>query len=200
MKIILPTAYFPNLESFYFLYKNSEIIIGTNELFPKQTYRNRCTILNANGKQDLTVPVERDSKTITYQAKISYAEDWLKNHLRSIESAYKRSPYYEYYIDGIEKILSKKHELLVDLNFELLEFLVDKIGLTCELKLNNEASPDINLNEMVNPKSISNFKSANYIQTFSDRFKFENNLSILDLLFNEGPNSISILQESFLAE
>lgn len=196
--MILPTSYFPNVEFFYYLYSNSEIIIGTNELFPKQTYRNRCTILNANGKQDLTVPVERDSKTITAQAKISYAEDWVKNHLRSIESAYKRSPYYDYYSDGIETILTKKQMLLVELNFDLLEFFVEKIGLTCQLKLNADATSDLNANEIVNPKSSSKFTSPQYIQTFNDRFEFENNLSILDLLFNEGPNAISILQESFL--
>ena len=171
--MILPTSYFPNVEFFYYLYKDNHILIGTNELFPKQTYRNRCTILNANGKQDLTVPVERDSKTLTSVARISYAEDWQKNHLRSIESAYRRSPFYDYYFEQIENILCKKHDLLVDLNFELIQFFVEKIGLSCELELSYEAELRNEMLNFINPKLPTRFVAANYMQTFSDRFEFE---------------------------
>lgn len=199
MSLIIPTSYFPNIEYFHQLLQKSDVKISTAEIFQKQTYRNRCVIINANGLQNLTVPVERNSgeETLTKNIKISYAEDWQKNHLRSIESAYRRTPYYEYYIDSIEKIILKNHVYLVDLNFELTEFLVQKIGLSCELKLeenNSEIKPEIL--EMMNPKTESKFQTKTYIQTFIERFGFQNNLSILDLLFNEGPNCICVLQES----
>src|SRR5688572_23608479 len=99
----LPVSYFPNLEYCFHLLKNETIVISTHEVFPRQTLRNRCVIVNANGLQNLSIPVGRESghETLTKDVQISYAEDWVKNHLRSIESAYRRTPYYEYYIDRI---------------------------------------------------------------------------------------------------
>jgi len=197
MSFVIPTAYFPNSEYFYQLLQNRNVEISSVEIFQKQTLRNRCVIVNANGLQNLTVPIERNSgeETLTKNIKISYTEDWIKNHLRSIESAYRRTPYYEYYIDRIEEILSKKHIHLIDLNFELTDFLIDKIGLTCELKISeNETEVNPQISEILNPKSNSHFQTQPYIQTFVERFGFQNNLSVLDLLFNEGPNSICVLQ------
>jgi len=196
--MIIPAAYFPNIEYFHRLLQCDEVKIASNEIFLKQTYRNRCVIINANGLQNLTVPTERNSgeETPTKNIKISYAEDWIKNHLRSIESAYRRTPYYEYYIDRIEEILAKKHEYLIDLNLELTAYLIEKIGLTCTVKISeNETAIDREISDLLNPKMVSRFQSKQYIQTFVERFGFKNNLSILDLLFNEGPNSICILSE-----
>jgi hypothetical protein len=196
--MLLPTSYFPNIEYFTYLLKHPEVVISSNEVFPKQTLRNRCVIVNANGLQNLSIPVERESghETLTKDIRISYAEDWRKIHLRSIESAYRRTPYYEYYIDTIEKILHKNHTHLIDLNFELLQFLIEKTGLACEIK-STDVTEKISreLNDLVNPKVVSAFTGKPYLQTFTERFGFENNLSVLDLLFNEGPNSICILEE-----
>jgi hypothetical protein len=194
----LPTSYFPNTEYFTHLLKSHEVSICINEIFPKQTLRNRCVILNANGLQNLSIPVERESghDTLTKNIRISYSEDWQKIHLRSIESAYRRTPYYEYYIDALESILLKNHTQLVDLNFELLQFLVAKTGLTCEVNLSKDSEKiSREMNELVNPKLTSAFNGKSYLQTFTERFGFQNNLSILDLLFNEGPNAICVLEE-----
>ncbi len=196
--MLLPTSYFPNIEYFTYLLRHQEIHICLNEIFPKQTFRNRCVILNANGLQSLSIPVEREQghETRTCDIRISYAEDWRKIHLRSIESAYRRTPYYEYYISALESILLKNHVRLVDLNFELLEFLADKVGLSCRLHVSDAAEKiSREMNELVNPKTQSAFKGKAYLQTFTERYGFQNNLSILDLLFNEGPNSICILEE-----
>lgn len=196
----LPTSYFPSLGYCFHLLKNEKVIIATTEIFSRQTYRNRCLIVNANGLQNLSVPVARDQghETLTKDIRISYAEDWIKNHLRSIESAYRRTPFYEYYIDQLTKVLETKHEYLIDLNSELLKFISDKIGLSCSIGI-SESDETISqeANDLVNPKTNSLFQTKEYLQTFSERFGFQNNLSILDLLFNEGPNSICILEESF---
>lgn len=199
MTLILPTSYFPNVEYFNKLLNAEQVLIQINEVFPKQTFRNRCVILNANGIQQLSVPLQREhgSETTTPEIRISYAENWIKNHLKSFESAYKNAAYYEYYIDRITEILNRKIETLPELNFELLQFLTDKIGLSCELKMekSNEKISDEML-AMVNPKIKSSYSGKKYYQTFSERFEFQNNLSVLDLLFNEGPNAISVLHES----
>ncbi len=195
----LPTAYFPSIEYCFQLLKNKEVTLVTKEIFPRQTFRNRCVIVNANGLQNLSIPVGRESghATLTSDIQISYAEDWIKNHLRSIESAYRRTPYYEYYIDAITNILEKKHVQLAELNFELLTYLIEKIGLSCSIEMSisqTEISKEIN--EILNPKNHASFQTKEYLQTFTERFGFQNNLSCLDLLFNEGPNSICILEES----
>jgi len=196
--VILPTSYFPNIAYFAVLLKHKEVIISSNEIFPKQTLRNRCVIINANGLQNLSIPVERESghETLTKDIRISYSEDWRKIHLRSIESAYRRTPYYEYYIDALEKILTANHTHLIDLNFELLKFLTDKTGLACQVNV-PDATEKISreMNELVNPKINSDYQGKPYLQTFTERFGFQNNLSILDLLFNEGPNAICVLEE-----
>ena len=112
------------------------------------------------------------------------------------ESAYKNAPYYEYYIDRISEILNSEKTFLSELNFELLQYLIEKTGLSCEVNMENSAQEITKeMNELVNPKSVNQFTGKKYYQTFSERFDFQNNLSILDLLFNEGPNTISILTE-----
>jgi hypothetical protein len=175
-----------------------EAHVAVHEIFPKQTYRNRCVIMNANGLQNLTVPVERTKgDTATKNIRISYAEDWQKNHLRSIESAYRKTPYYEYYVDSIEKIILEKHIHLVELNFALLHYLVNKTGLSCELKQGTASlEVETTINEMMIPGKSSTIKFKPYIQAFSERHGFQPNLSIIDLLFNEGPNTISVLQNN----
>jgi len=199
MELIFPSAYFPNVEYFYRLLHCQKIQVSIADVFEKQTYRNRCVILNANGLQKLTVPVIRSSdefKTMG-ETRISYAEDWQKNHLRSIESAYRRTPYYEYYCDGIEEILMTNYECLIDLNMSLTGYLVDKTGLSCAIAKDTlYRLPNQEELKLIDPKLPSQFNTKTYLQTFSDRFGFQNNLSMLDLLFNEGPNSISVIQSS----
>lgn len=196
--IILPTAYLPNLEYFTCLLWSERAIVDLTEKFQRQTTRNRCTILNANGIQNLSVPVSREygSETLTRDIRISYAEDWQKNHLRSLESAYRRTPYYEYYIDSLTAIIQSQKEYLFELNFELLIYLADKIGLACELDINTGNEGLAKIHPLVLPEKNSSFQGKEYLQTFTERYGFTANLSVLDLLFNEGPNSICILQES----
>jgi hypothetical protein len=197
---ILPVAYFGNIEYFWMLAKYAKVKIDLGETYQKQTYRNRAEIYGANGILTLSVPVTKPfgKKTKTNDVLISYAENWQKNHWRSIESAYRRTPFYEFYADDIQQILFKPHQTLVQLTNELTLHISNKIGIDCNISFELD-SPTLTENDFrlqLSPKLKSDFKSKPYIQTFSDRNPFINNLSILDVLFNEGPNTICILEES----
>lgn len=178
------------------------VFIDENELYQKQTYRNRTTILTANGIQNLSVPVIRPQgkNSIVHEIEISYAENWVKDHIKAIESAYRNSPYYQYYSDQLIGILKKNHAKLSELNWDLIQFFIQKIGLAVQLQKSAESSnfSEHDFRKTLHPKVETGFKSYHYIQTFEERHGFHPNPSILDLLFNEGPNSISILQETKL--
>lgn len=202
MTSILPMAYFGNLEYFWYLTKASKVSIDLDEVYLKQTYRNRTEILGANGTLPLSIPVIRPhgSKSKSVQVLIDHQQSWKKIHLKSIESAYRRTPYYEFYEDQMTAIFDKNHEFLWELNVELTHWLIDKLGIDCEIDIIHSNSPKIELTTdlrlNLSPKTKSHFMSPNYLQTFSERMPFIPNLSILDLMFNEGPNSICILEES----
>jgi len=202
MSPILPISYFGNIEYFSFFAKHQVVNIDLTEKYQKQTYRNRTEIYGANGKLNLSVPVNRPfgKNTLIHQVEIAYKENWQKNHFKSIESAYRRTPFYEFYIDDIKLILNENHHLLQDLNLKLTNHLVNKLGIDCEINLVKDKAfkNGIDLTQHFSPKKETDFECQPYIQTFSDRNPFINNLSILDLLFNEGPNSICVIEESNL--
>lgn len=198
--MILPTSYFGNIEYFRCLWKEKEVVIDIHEPYQKQTYRTRCEIIGANGLQTLSIPVERPNgkESTVKDVLITYKEDWRKDHLKAIESAYSRAPYFIYYFNAIRDILLNDHQLLWELNDQLLKYLIDKIGLTVDISYSKQQIPlekeDFRVD--FSSKKESGFQTHRYIQTFEERHGFRNNVCILDLLFNEGPNTISILQES----
>lgn len=199
---ILPIAYFGNLAYFWCFVKSDKVIIDLNETYIKQSFRNRAEIYGANGKLDLSIPVIRPhgAKSRTNQIEMSKTEKWRKNHWKSIESAYRRTPFYEFYEEQIKSIIFTEFNTLTELNLALTNHIVNKLGIDCKIETTNQ-SPKIEENDFrlaFSPKKEIDFKSKEYIQTFSDRNPFMDNLSILDLLFNEGPNSICILEESSL--
>jgi len=194
LNIVFPTSYFPPIEYFYQLYKYP---IGTIDIFEnyiKQSYRNRCIIFSANGKLPLSIPVIKTTgnHTKVKDIKIDYQQSWQRMHSRSIESAYNSSPFYLYYKDHLEHFFEKKHKFLIDLNFEILQVLFKLTKIHCEVKFSeNYFEPDdkiIDFRKNITPK-IKQENSAvfpEYTQVFSDKHGFISNLSILDLLFNEG--------------
>ena len=196
----LPITYFGSVEYYWHLSQHSKVEVDLYETYQKQTYRNRCVILGANGPLNLSVPVIRPfgKLTKTNDILISNAENWRQVHWKSLESSYNRTPYFEFYADTLKAILFSGHEFLYQLNLVLIHHLIDKIGLTTQLELSieNASKNSSDLLENFDPKKDTNFKCYPYQQTFSDRYGFTNNLSILDLLFNEGPNTICILNES----
>ena len=202
MAPVLPIAYFGNLEYFWYFTKHKKVCIDVKETYLKQTFRNRAEIYGANGRLNISIPVVRPhgAKSRTEQITISEVENWTKNHWKSIESAYRRTPFYEFYADQIEAILFDDYDSLIDLNLRLTQHLIDKLGIDCKVEIltSSPAIKEKDLRLSLSPKKESNFKSPDYIQTFSDRNPFMANLSILDLLFNEGPNSICILENSMI--
>lgn len=201
--ILLSSAYFPNLEYCAQLLEHNEVIIEQHEHFIKQTYRNRAVILAANGSVPLIVPVVkgRGPKTAMKDLRISYDEDWQRNHWRTIFSAYNSSPFLEFYADDLQQFFSKKYDFLLDLNMEILDKICELLEISPKFSFTEEFEqiPEgcVNYRENISPKNAgnSNFMNIEYTQVFSDKLGFSPNLSILDLLFNTGPQSWSLLDD-----
>ena len=193
---LLPTAYFPPVSYFTVLNANPRVSIEFFEHFVKQSYRNRCCIYSPNGKQNLVVPLEqRSERTLVKDIKIAYTEDWARNHWRSLEAAYRRSAYFEYYEDDIAPlILGKKHTYLIDLNQEITSLLLKILKISCVLEQTpNYTKVEIgDFRDKFSPKNPP-VTTLPYSQVFDNKFGPIPDLSILDLLFNQGPRSIDFL-------
>jgi hypothetical protein len=206
--ILLSTAYFAPIQ-YYSKFQDSEkVYIEQFENFIKQTYRNRCVILGGNGPIQLIVPVVkgRGPKILIKDLEISYDTDWQRNHWRTIFSAYSSSPFFEYYKDDIHPFFETKHSFLFDLNLKIHETICELLEIENNAVLTSdfEKVPEgtVNLRERISPKiktqSDNDFQTVQYTQVFSDKLGFVPNLSILDLLFNEGPNGYSVLEGSIV--
>ena len=202
--ILLSTAYFAPIRYYSKLTSYPEIYIEQHENFVKQTYRNRTVILGANGPISLIVPVEkgRAQKIKIKDLRIAYDEEWQRNHWRTIFSAYNSSPFFEYYADDIEPFFQKKHGFLFDFNQQITETILEALDIETNFILTDdfEQIPDncLNFREQISPKlhliqPDPHFIAQPYTQVFSEKFGFISDLSILDLLFNEGPSSGEIL-------
>ncbi len=200
--IILSSAYFPPIQYFSKLIHYNNVIIEKHENYSKQSYRNRCIIYAANGLQTLSIPVKKRSGKIKISdVEIEYVTDWQTIHLRSIDSAYRSSPFYEYYIDALLPIFNKRYKYLFDLNIDIINKILNEIeeesNITFSEKFIN-LGVEYDFRELIHPKEKKqipdpNFIPKKYTQVFSNKYGFQPNLSILDLLFNEGPNTISFL-------
>lgn len=193
---ILATAYLPNTLYFATIAQKKKILIERYETYHKQTFRNRTTILSANGPLDLSVPIIRTNgnHTLTSEIKIAYSEKWQLRHWRAIVSAYNASPFFLYYQDELEHILMGRYETLMELNEKLLSLLIRKLKIECDITYTDDYLPlpeEEDLRVMISPKKemshLAHFEP--YEQVFSTKTPFEPNLSILDLLFNLGPES-----------
>lgn len=206
--ILLSTAYFAPIRYFSKLAVYPEIYIEQHENFIKQTYRNRTVILGANGPIPLIVPVEkgRGQKINIKNLQIAYDEEWQRNQWRTIFSAYNSSPFFEYYADDIEPFFRKKYKFLFDFNQQITETILEILEIPCSLSLTEdfEQVPEdcLNFREQISPKTHLvdpdlHFATQPYTQVFSEKFGFVPDLSILDLLFNEGPSAHAVLLDCF---
>jgi hypothetical protein len=193
-EILLSTAYFPTSEYFSLIKNADAVFIEQEENYVKQTYRNRCRILTSSGILNLSVPVTKGAslKARVKDVEIDYSKRWQQVHIKSITSAYNRSPYFLFYFEHLEKILLKSHRFLFDLNDELLykclEFLnIDKCILHTSFFQPSKRLPQ-DFRYRISPKEGSGFNSMPYIQVFGNN-EFVPDLSILDMIFNVGPES-----------
>lgn len=171
-----------------------ECVIDLGEHYVKRSERNRTSILSANGVMPLTVHVENANRMRQkmLDVRIDYSKRWQHQHWVSILSAYKSSPYFDYFADQIEPFYRREWQFLVDYNREYLQVLLRLLGAKCEVKYSeqyvNVAEGDLDLRPK--NKNGSTFVAEPYFQVFSDRMPFQENLSILDLVMCEGPAAI----------
>ena len=184
----------------------SVVYIEACENFQKQSYRNRCRFYGADGVQTLSFPIKHEGGTHKIpisEIKIDYKTPWVQQHERAIVSAYRTSAYFEYYQDELFAILEHGYEKLFDLNMALIRFFIDKTGIMVDIRQTDDycAVPAgvEDLREMIHPKRSNNILAdlkleKPYFQVFSRKHGFQSDLSIMDLLFNEGPDSILYLK------
>lgn len=203
MKALLSTAYLPPIEYFLLIEKSDGCFVEYFEHYSKQSYRNRTCILTGNGKQALSIPVEQThQKILTKDVKIDYATRWQTNHWRAITAAYNSSPYFLYYQDYLKPFYEKKYTFLIDYNTGLLNLLLKFLKLDRHIDPTTDyittAYDGYDARTLIHPKKCDMDSyplqlTQPYRQVFEDRFGFTRNLSIIDLLFNEGNESTSYL-------
>lgn len=201
MKIVLDLHYFPCVEYFTILAHASEVLVEACEHFQKQSYRNRCYIRGANKIDRLTVPVyEANSGRPLQQMRIDPATPWQAKHLRALQSAYGKSPFFEHYAPFVEQLLRRPQEGLLSLDWEALTLCHRLLGLGCHIGLTSDYRADygpeyVDLRGQLHPKRENGIISVQpYVQVFEG---FEPNLSVLDLLFCEGPASGALLRRQY---
>ena len=194
MSHIFPTAYLPSIEYVSLFLKTEDASIELFETYQKQSCRTRTNVMTANGVQTLTIPVIKTNgnHTLTKDIEISYKESWQQVHLRCLESAYRKSAYFDYYFPYFEKIYKQKFNTLVELNDFCLKIILKimKVKKDYSFTTDFERIADENDYRISLSKGTNKIEMKPYYQVFADRHGFIPNLSIVDLLFNEGPNSI----------
>ena len=196
-KILIP-PYFGPISTWAEIY-NCDVIWDIHKNYNKQSYRNRTFIHSANGVQKLTVPIKHSLIKFTLNdSYIDISTNWQQIHWKSIKIAYSSSPYFEFYKDSLEVFFSKKYTKLLDLNMKTIKMVSEWL----EVDLNNDFSKkyveDYNtkfdLRNLIEHKNKTKKLIPNYTQVFSNKNGFINDLSIIDLIFNEGPNSLRFLK------
>ena len=196
MSVFIPT-YFSPISQYSEIIKSENIVFEMEDNFQKQSYRNRCYIYNSNGKQLLSIPVKHkvtDQRKKTKDTKVENDFPWQDQHFKSLQIAYRTSPFFEFFEDDIAPIFKKKYTYLQDLNIDTYLFITDALQISSNFSkteefLIDETQKDFRLLADVKkqPEKLVN----RYIQMFDDKHGFIPNLSILDLLFMEGPNAIN---------
>jgi hypothetical protein len=197
---IFPIFYLPPVTYFSALnMHNLNFIIEKNEHFPKQTFRNRASIASPNGVLDLIVPVVKGAKVHTpvKDVKISYDFKWQRLHWLSLQACYRSSAYFEYYEDEMAPFYEKKYNFLLDFNLDLLNWIFKQLKqnpiYTLTSEFDKEYTNDLDYRTQLNNKKyLSELPAKKYFQVFSDRNDFLPHLSIVDLLFNQGPQAKSL--------
>ena len=191
---------FPSIAQYVAMVGDEALIFERFDHYQKQTYRNRCHIVGPNGLQKLHVPIKHtktDGRQAYKDVRIEQAFAWKKNFRKSLEAAYRSSPFFEYFEEEINAVFEKDHTFLLDLNLHSMEVVADCLQWsmsyvwteTYEMQSSHEDH-----RWLVNAKEKTDLSFENYPQVFSEKIGFVENLSVLDLLFNEGTNAMTYLK------
>lgn len=192
-------SYFPSIQYVHALLKADEAVFTTHAHYQKQTYRNRCSIYGANGKLNLTIPIQH-KKSQGHQkddaVKIMWEEDWQNLHWKSLTSAYRSSPFFEFYEDELKEHFFIQPDGLMDFNLAQLKGLLAVLEIDITFKFADEYIPlNRKEEELINAKKTSTLSLPSYQQVFTIKHGFIPHLSILDLIFNLGPESLDYLEQ-----
>lgn len=203
MNSLLLPCYFSSISTFAAIAQSEKIVLEMEDNFQKQTNRNRMYIYSPNGIQLLNIPVKhtREAHQKTKEIKLETAFDWQKQHFKSLEAAYRSSPFFEYFEDAIMPIFEKKHTFLMDLNLETMAIVSKCLGLDFKYEKTEEYFKEVI--DMKDFRCFANGKKDKstfevYPQVFEEKSGFLNNLSVLDLLFNEGRYALDYLKNQKL--
>ena len=200
MNVLLYPTYFPSISHYVAMVQADTITFETEDNFQKQTNRNRTYIYSPNGIQLLNIPIQHSTEKHqkTRDVKLESSFNWQKQHFKSLEAAYRTSPFFEYFEDELSPVFTKKHTFLMDLNFETMEIVSKCLRMKFEYNKTteyfHEVSDYTDFRNLVNGKKDTSV-FENYTQVFGEKHGFLNNLSILDLLFNEGRFALDYLKK-----
>ncbi|WKK67308.1 WbqC family protein [Lutimonas zeaxanthinifaciens] len=201
MSILLQPGFFGPIIHYVAMAGDTDIVFEKQDNFQKQTYRNRCYIYGANGRQLLSVPIKHsknDGRQKTKEIKIDNSFPWQRNFIRSLEASYRSSPFFEFYEDELMNVLGKRYRFLLDLNLEAHNTISECLQLETHIEFTENYETNVegkkDLRFLVEAKKEKAYDFEPYIQVFSSKYGFLPNLSILDLLFNEGTNALDYLE------
>lgn len=201
MSLFIPT-YFAPISQYTEIIKSDNVTFEMEDNFQKQSYRNRCYIYNSNGKQLLNIPLKEKKGTSSLRKKtkdmlVDNNSHWQEHHLKSLQTAYRASPFYEFYEDDLLAIFNKKYTFLQDVNIDTYLFVTDALQISQQYSKTKEYEIITDKNDyriLADIKKQPKKSRDKYIQMFDNKHGYIDNLSILDLLFMEGPNAISYLK------
>lgn len=199
MNILIHPSYFPSISHYIAMVNADSVTFEMEDNFQKQTNRNRMYIYSANGIQLLNIPVKHSTEKHQKYKDIRIENDfkWQKNHFKSLEASYRTSPFFEYFEDDFRPLFEKKKTFLLDFNLEVFELVNSSLGIDLKAKETTEYFHETtdfkDFRSLINGKKDTT-QIEEYIQVFNQKYGFINNLSIIDLLFNEGRNAVKYLK------
>lgn len=204
-KLLLHPTYFGSISQFAAMLKAEEVVFENEDNYQKQTYRNRMYIYGANGKLLLNIPIKHTGNKSNHQkykeVRIENAFPWQDQHWKSLETVYRTSPFFEFYEDEFKPLYLQKFNFLMDFNYKCLELALE--CLQTELKFEKTSEFILEPVDITNGRKLVEAKKVHielqpYNQVFQEKYGFINDLSIVDLIFNEGPNASNYLREQEL--